>query len=56
MFKAIPFKAKSLHDKNIKNFINEIKSIPHMKELSPNESLADQGITLDIDGASSDKK
>jgi len=56
MFKAIPFKQKPIHDKYIKNFISEIKSVPHMKELSPNENIESQGISLDENGPSSDKK
>jgi hypothetical protein len=39
MFKAIPFKQKSIHDKKIQNFTREIKNNPFMKELSGNFSL-----------------
>lgn len=50
MFKAIPFKQKTIHDRKIQNFTREIKNNPQMKELSGNFSLEQQGITLDVDG------
>lgn len=47
MFKAVPFKSKPVHEKNIMNFMREIQNIPQLKELGGNMNLEQLGITID---------